>query len=475
MSVGIQEQATTYSVYTNKSKAPLTGVEKRSLWSLVFAYACLVSNTTLVVGSSAVVVMSVGGANSTAPIALAMFFLGSAFVSLITAPLFNRKGRKYGFMFGIGLGLFGALLAGIGVAAASPALVIIGSIPLGAANGIGMYLRFAAVEVVPPHMQTYAVTLVLSGGCIAAFTGPESSQLTAGAFGDDEQEYLGVYVMVAVFNVLNAIFVGCVTFPLVPIQDDSTPVNHLQRDEQDDDDEEEEMAIRTNPNLTLEDLLKRRQFWVPALIAAFSWGIMAMPMSIVRVALQELDFSTRASLLTIEFHFLGMFSPGFITGKLINRFGAITVSGMSVGLFVFATVLSFISSEASLAPWMLALIIYGVGWNFGFSSATVLLADAYADAPAYKPHLEAANDFVMFMLSGTFIFTTGYIYEGGGGGHDGWITVNSVIFALVGLMALLVMWVISQQLDEEILKTDKRIAAAENGHDGEDHFEDEHV
>ena len=421
------------------SEEKLSSQEKFHLAALVLAYASLISNQTMIVGTSAVVVLSVGGSRQLAPIALAAFFSGSAFISLVTAPMFLSGGRRVGFLIGILLGVLGAGIGEVGVGSRSPWLIIGASLPLGAANGIGMHLRFAAVEVVPPFAKASAVTLVLSGGCIAAFAGPESAEGTRGVFGD-EFEFVGVFLMVTIFNFLNAIFTGVVRFPEQEQQqqEGATKPSHQelasQRRKRTD-----TRAAASSDDVSLFPLLLRRQFFMPALIAAFSWAIMAMPMSVVRVAMTQLGFSNRLSLLTIEFHFLGMFSPGFFTGKLIGRFGAIAVSAMAVLLFVVGTVLSLISNEdTSVATWMLALIFMGIGWNFGFASATVLLPRAYQDAPSFKTRVEAANDFVMFLIAGAFIFSTGYVYEAGGSLLAGWQTVNFFVLFLIVVMAVIV-------------------------------------
>jgi MFS family permease len=392
----------------------LTGQEKWNLACLILAYACVICSMTLVVGTSAVIVLSVGGSNELAPIALAMFFSGSAFISLLTSSIFSH-GRRFGFLVGIVLGIFGAGLGAVAVVTSSPLLVLFSSMPLGAANGVGMYLRFAAVEVVPVSHKAFAVTLVLSGGCIAAFAGPESSIATKHLFGDD-MLYLGTFMMIAVFNTMNAVFVAATKFPTVS----------------------NEKRLNLESFVTLWSVLKRRQFWIPALIASFVWAVMAMPMSVARLAMQQIGFSSRQSLLTIELHFLGMFAPGFFTGKLLQRFGALPVTGLSIGLFVSALIIHLLASFASLVPWIVGLVIIGVGWNLGFSSTTVLLTQSYAEAPLLKAKVQAANDFIMFFLAGSLIFSTGYIYESGGSEIMGWKTVNYVVIGLTSILSCIV-------------------------------------
>ena len=159
------------SIIQNETESKqLTKTESRNLTLLVFAFACLMSATTLIVGTSQVVVISIGNEidkdyTDLAPISLAAFILGTAIISLITTSHIFKHGRQVGFLVGNVFGILGAMLGALSIWTQSISLLIISYIPLGAANGIGNYVRFAAVEVVPPvaHFQALAVTLVLSG------------------------------------------------------------------------------------------------------------------------------------------------------------------------------------------------------------------------------------------------------------------------------------------------------------------------
>jgi len=117
------------------------------------------------------------------------------------------------------------------------------------------------------------------------------------------------------------------------------------------------------------------------------------------------------------------------------------------------------TESTTIATWMLALILVGIGWNLGFSSATVLLTHVYADAPSLKSKVQAANDFVMFLLAGSFIFSTGYIYEAGGSSLPGWRTVNVVVLGMIGIMALIVVGEMTLQQRES--KQQKKYSAGE--------------
>jgi MFS family permease len=373
--------------------------------------------------------LSIGGDDNMTSLPLGGYFVGSSLISLTVTPwLFTKVGRRLGFLMGIGWGMLGTATGAAAIAVASPALLIVASGLFGAASGIGFFWRFAAVEVVPAHFAARAVTLVVSGGCIAAFAGPESAQGTQFLFGDD-LEYMGVFLMTGIFNAANILFTVLVQFP--------HPPPPLQQQGQEPD------KITPSSLIGLSQILWTRPFLVPMLIATMSWAMMAVPMSLVRVAMGQVGFTSRQSLTTIELHFLGMYAPGFFTGSLIQRYGPRAVCSGAIVLYTVALVLMLVSKEKehgtySIVTWTLGMIFVGMGWNFGFTGATVWLTELYKSPSRahLKTPLQAANDCLMFGLAGGWIFSASYIFDAGGSGLDGWKLLN---FVVVGLLAFYTM------------------------------------
>jgi MFS family permease len=375
--------------------------------------------------------LSVGGDDNMTSLPLGAYFVGSSLISLTVTPwLFTKAGRRAGFLMGIGWGMLGTAIGAAAIATSSPALLIVASGLFGCASGIGFFWRFAAVEVVPAHFAARAVTLVVSGGCIAAFAGPESAQGTQFLFGDD-LEYMGVFLMTGIFCAANIVFTLLVQFPPPP----PSPPPPLQQQEQEQEKDKKTPSSRTE----LSQILWTRQFLVPMLISTMSWAMMSVPMSLFRVAMGQVGFTSRQSLTTIELHFLGMYAPGFFTGSLIQRYGPRAVCSGAIVLYAVALVLMLVSEEEengkySIVTWTLGLILVGMGWNFGFTGATVWLTELY-EAPSrahLKTSLQAANDCLMFGLAGGWIFSASYIFDAGGSMLDGWKLLN---FVVVGLLA----------------------------------------
>ncbi len=413
----------------NQKTSSFSWTDFRNLTLQILCYACLMSSATMLIGTNAIIIISLGASNEISPIPNAIFFIASSFVSLATIRLF-QSGRKRGFLIGNACGFIGAIMGGLAIWMRSPAIMLLANLPLGMSFGIGNYLRFAAVEVVQPSKKSLAVTLVLTGGVVAAFVGPESAQATKNSFGADFQ-YLGTFMMIAIFNTVMGLLQSMILYPTNAKMEVA-----------------EGGANRAESNSFIA-LLAKRQVLYPALTASFSWAIMAVPMTIVRVTMGQLGYSSRQSLLTVEFHFLGMFAPGFVSGSIIERTGEFFTALLGIVFFIAATACNFASSsDGSVATWMLGLTLAGVGWNLVFSSSTIMLIRAYESEPEMKNTIQAVHDFLMFFLAGAFIVSSGYVYTAAGSGWGGWHAINFLTAALVILMGGLVVAQMPSSSDE---------------------------
>jgi MFS family permease len=127
-----------------------------------------------------------------------------------------------------------------------------------------------------------------------------------------------------------------------------------------------------------------------------------------------------------------MFLPGFVTGRLIQRFGAhpIICIGAALTALCVATNLLF---PPLLATFMVALALLGIGWNFMFVGGTTLLAAAHD--PHERVRVQATNDFIVFSTVACTAFASGAIEAIGG-----WTALNLVVLPPTVIAAALVIW-----------------------------------
>ena len=74
-------------------------------------------------------------------------------------------------------------------------------------------------------------------------------------------------------------------------------------------------------------------------------------------------------------HVLAMFAPAFFTGSLIARFGAERV--IAAGLVILAAAGAVALSGVGFGHFAVAMVLLGLGWNFGFIGSTAMLAAAH--------------------------------------------------------------------------------------------------
>ena len=102
---------------------------------------------------------------------------------------------------------------------------------------------------------------------------------------------------------------------------------------------------------------------------------MSFVMTGAPLAMVGCGFSVTDATLGIQWHVLAMFAPSFFTGKLITRFGKETI--VATGLLILIVCAVVALSGIELWQFWLALILLGLGWNFGFIGATAMVTDCY--------------------------------------------------------------------------------------------------
>ena len=148
---------------------------KRDIWVLAGCWATVLTASTLITSASPLAAVSIGINRSVAPFTIGMFLIGAALISAYSAQIFTALGRAKGFGFGCALGLAGGVLGAIAMEVRAAWLIFIACFLIGTSQGLGQFYRFAATEICDEDERAPAVALVLSGGILAAFAGPEAA------------------------------------------------------------------------------------------------------------------------------------------------------------------------------------------------------------------------------------------------------------------------------------------------------------
>jgi predicted MFS family arabinose efflux permease len=367
-----------------------------------------------ILGSAGPIAISVGGLSgsyllaadkslATAPVT--GFNIGVALAALPAAALVRAIGQKRGFIAGTALTGLGGLLATIALFLGGFWPFVAGLLLIGAGNGFVQQFRFAAADNAHPDYKARAIAFVLGGGIVTALVGPQIVIHTDDLFAP--VMFAGSFAAVIVLALA-----GAAILSMLPAGGGRAPTR----------------SLAPEPARPLLLIVAQPRFAVALTCAVCSFALMSFVMTGAPLAMVGCGHSQDDATLGISWHVMAMFGPSFVTGRLINRFGAeaIVASGLTLLLGCAAVALS------GLGLWQFwsALILLGLGWNLGFIGATTMVAASYR--PAEKGKAQGFHDFVLFGSVAFASLMSGAVYNAWG-----WDMLNWVVLPVAGLCLLL--------------------------------------
>jgi MFS family permease len=164
--------------------------------------------------------------------------------------------------------------------------------------------------------------------------------------------------------------------------------------------------------------------------------VMNLLMAATPLAMQTCGLAFSATAWVLEWHVIGMFAPGFFTGSLIQRFGAVPVMGVGVLLNLACIAVALTGQEPT--QFLVALFLLGVGWNFLFTGSTSLAIQGYL--PQEKNRAQALINFCMFATMAFTSFASGALVT-----SQGWNWLNIGSLPAVLLMGAGLLWLQRRQ------------------------------
>ncbi len=381
--------------------AELDGVVRRNSFVLTAATAFGGSMMPIAVAFGGLAgVYLLGPDKSLATVPITALTVGSALATIPAAILMARVGRRTGLILGAMPATFGGLLAAFAIIAGQFWLFAFASLFIGVSAAFNQQYRFAAVDAGGERARTRALALVMGGGVLSAVLGPQAAIATRDLF--SPIPFAGAYVAVAVFAVLAALTVSRFRDLVTPHPRGST-------------------HDRGRP---LAEIARQPRFLAAVLCGIASYAMMTLVMTAAPIAMIGCGLTQSDAALGIQWHVIAMFGPSFFTGRLINRFGKDRVVIAGLGLLSACALVAM----AGLTVWHFwgALVLLGLGWNFGFIGATSMLTETYR--PEEKGRVQGFNDFLVFAVSACASLAAGLLIGG-----PGWGFINGIVFPVVAL------------------------------------------
>jgi MFS family permease len=378
---------------------------RRNVFLLALCQALFMTGTSMVLTVTALAGTHIAPIKSLGTLPLSLQFIATMATTIPASLLMRRLGRRTGFLTGATVGVCGAAISVAALLNADFVLFCIGAALIGVLNGFAIYYRFAAADTADAAFRAKAISLVMAGGVIAAFSGPNLARFTIHLF--PEADFAGCFAALIALH--------SVTILLLILIDIPAP----------------SAAERQQGGVSLGQLLSRPALPVAIGAAVAGYASMNLVMTATPLAMVDHHFAFSDAAMVIQWHVFAMFAPSFVTGHLIARFGLLNVILAGAGCILICVAVNL--SGTSFPHYLVALIALGLGWNFMYVGATALLTTTHAASDRAK--VQGLNEFLTFGSVSVASLASGAVQQG-----LGWSAANLLVMPVVLAALAAVAW-----------------------------------
>ncbi|APE43759.1 MFS transporter [Sulfitobacter alexandrii] len=407
---------------------------KRNVTILVLAQAFLGAQMPMLFVVGGLAGQSLASNVCFATLPISMIVLGSMLSATPVSAIMQKYGRRAGFFLGATGGALGGAVGAYGLYVASFPIFLAGSLLTGVYMSAQGFYRFAAADTASEAFRPKAISYVMAGGLVSAVIGPQIVKWTADAY---VIPFLGTYIAAIGVNLLGSLLFLFIDIPRPPVPAHDAPRGRSRM-----------------------ELIRTPRIAVAVICGTVAYALMNLvmtstPLAVVGCGLSGdllgpgatagmtetermksfLDIASNV----VTGHVLAMFAPSFFTGHLIARFGVERIMGLGILILAGAGLVAL--QGVALENFFIALILLGLGWNFGFIGATTMLAGAHA--PHERGRMQGLNDLIVFGgVTMASLASGGLMNCSGGSPVEGWAAVNWAMIPFLILAGGSLTWLV---------------------------------
>jgi MFS family permease len=381
-------------------------LSRRNVLVLAICQGLLLINNTVLITVNALAGFALAPDKALATVPVTMYFIGSAMSTIPMSLLMKQIGRRAGFTIGALCAIAGSLLCAWGVYSSNFWVLCAGVLVLGIYFAAGQYYRFAAADAAPVDFKSKAISLVLAGGIVGGFIGPETSKLTKDIVAG--HSFAGAYFSLIAFALLSIVVLRWLDIPRLQVSE------------------------RKSAGRPLLWIARQPAFVVAVLCGMVGYGVMNLLMTATPLAMVARQHPFSDAAFVIQWHVVGMFAPSFVTGSLIKRFGLTRV--MLTGVVLNFVCVGIALSGVEVMHFWVAMVMLGVGWNFMFVGATMLLTETHTATERAK--VQGVNDAAIFLTMVVSSLSSGALFS-----YQGWHSMNYYAVPFLLLAGAGIIWI----------------------------------
>jgi MFS family permease len=366
---------------------------------LAIAQALYSSCVIIVFSTGGLVGLILAPSKGLATLPITAYVMGSMLAVVPASMVMKRLGRIPVFIAGAVISITGALLSVWAIYHNFFWLFCAGAALQGVFQATSSFYGFAAIEAADAEDKSIAISWVLTGGVVAAIVGTVIASKTADLLAPFT--FAGCYAAVALLAASSLIIFAILELP------------------------KPSLAEISGPQRSWPQLLQQPKLVIALASAILAYALMNLMMTAAPVAMVACGFNASAPAWVIQWHVLAMFVPSFFTGQLIKRYGVELITGIGMAILAVAGIVGL--SGISFGHFSVALILLGLGWNFGFIGGTTMLTSSYE--PSERAKVQAVNNFGVSLMVAIASASSGQMLS-----FWGWSSVSLTVMPLAAIM-----------------------------------------
>jgi MFS family permease len=327
--------------------------------SQIFGGAGLAAGITV----GALLAQDMLGTDSFTGVPTALFTLGSAGAAFLVGRLSQRFGRRLGLAAGFFAGGIGAIGVVVSAITNNILLLFVSLLIYGSGSATNLQARYAGTDLASPKQRATAISTALVSTTLGAVAGPNLVDVMGGF-----ATKIGVPALSGPFILAAATYILAGLVLLVFLHPDPLIVAKALADEQRKN-KVSDITINTPP-------INKRGIVAAATLMVLTQLVMVAIMTMTPIHMGEHGHGLREVGMVIGFHVGAMYLPSLLTGVLVDRIGRLNMAIAAGVTLLAAGILAAMAPGESMILLTLALILLGLGWNFGLISGTAILVDS---------------------------------------------------------------------------------------------------
>lgn len=356
---GLEETARSYAASPEKQQK----LYKRTLIIVIIAQILGGAGLAAGITVGALIAQDMLGTESLAGVPIALFTLGSAGAAMLVGRISQRYGRRLGLATGFIVGGIGAIGVIFATITSSIILLFISLLIYGSGTATNLQARYAGTDLATAKQRATAVSLAMVSTTFGAVAGPNLVDVM-GNFA----VFIGVPALARPFILAAVAYILAGLVPLIFLRPDPLLISQAM--------EVQRKESTRQTNVIDEGNVSKRGVILGATVMVVSHIVMVAVMTMTPVHMGNHQFTMQQIGMVIGLHIAAMYLPSPITGILADKFGRMTMAIASGITLLAAGFLAALAPGDSFTLITLALMLLGLGWNFGLISGTALIVDS---------------------------------------------------------------------------------------------------